>query len=1135
MKVAAGRRLARAMSGVAIVGVVAILTASAGVAVAAPGSPAPLAAATTATAATAATADTVSSSSSAHTADTAAIDQAASACATNPASADAATGTRAAVPPFDTKLLYAAPLLALDAACQALSDASIAADPGLRVDRLLDIAESALRAGRLDAAQRLFEALLRDAGNRTDVIAGDRLARLHVGRADLANAQADTPVAQRHFLQAQAALETAGKGRTLRQVAVWVGEATAWRHERLPGSLDRAAQALDQATALLASLDESVSLDMSRVLNERTMLAYARLDLAGTVELARAEVALYRQLGLADSAAPLDALITLGGVLSQLGRHDEAGIELREAMRLVDLHPDEQPAAALGVLNNYATLQSDRGRPADELAVADRAIAYARRAFGAGAARTVTPLTIRGHALSRLGRYGEARQMFEEALAVTAVHAAGLGPLRRLRLQEALATTLIALGETTAAEELIAQGLQETSALEGLDFWRGRLLRLRAAMAARRGDWTAADAAITEAIARIGAVNGERHPYVIDMWSMRCFAQTQGRLPGHACVDLAAALHELDAAAPGYRFNAMTALAQDDDNHDRPDSALTHRLQALAAAESAATPDPLWSAYAALALQVRGQGVKQLAILLGKQAIEQIERMRASLDADLKRNERGFLADKLVVYRRLADWLTEDGRIDEALDVIRLLKEEEFFDFVNRDGGLLGRSDRGRAYAEAEVPLQRPWQAATGALAASAGGDTTTALRRENERVTQWAGLLRQFAAPRSTSASPGGSAPRTSLLPPATPPATRASPAVGEARVWIYSGDQRLHLVIDGPSHRTTTSIAVPPTDIAKLVTELLVAVERREPVLERLQALHAWIGAPIERAVATDGVQRIVLTVDGPLRYLPFAALHDGRGFISERYSVEQRLPTPNIDAAAAEQMRPATLRVQAMGVSRSLAGLTPLNEVANEVCGIVAGPVLGLARDVAACGGTGVGRGVVGGSGWMNEEFTADRLQTVIADGHQRRAEANLLHIGTHFVLRPGRMSRSWLLLGHGRPLSLDDLARLDFSGESLVTLSACETGIGSAQWGGSGEEIDGLGGLMLRRGAGGVVASLWRVDDASTSRLMQAFYRQLAIGTAPAEALQRAQAQLRDAGGREAQPFYWAGFYLVTGAD
>jgi CHAT domain-containing protein len=84
--------------------------------------------------------------------------------------------------------------------------------------------------------------------------------------------------------------------------------------------------------------------------------------------------------------------------------------------------------------------------------------------------------------------------------------------------------------------------------------------------------------------------------------------------------------------------------------------------------------------------------------------------------------------------------------------------------------------------------------------------------------------------------------------------------------------------------------------------------------------------------------------------------------------------------------------------------------------------------------------------------------------------------------------------------------------------LVVLSACETALGGA--GEDGVEINGISYYFLSNGAKAVMASLWLVNDASTSQLMQQFYGNLAnkTATAPmtkAQALRQAQlTMLRD---------------------
>jgi len=109
--------------------------------------------------------------------------------------------------------------------------------------------------------------------------------------------------------------------------------------------------------------------------------------------------------------------------------------------------------------------------------------------------------------------------------------------------------------------------------------------------------------------------------------------------------------------------------------------------------------------------------------------------------------------------------------------------------------------------------------------------------------------------------------------------------------------------------------------------------------------------------------------------------------------------------------------------------------------------------------------------------------------------------------------------WELLG-GMKLSAD-----------LVVLSACETALGGER---AGEGMIGLTYAFRHAGARSVVASQWKVDDASTGALMKAFYTHLKAGVPKDEALRRTMAWMAsgNAGGRWKDPYHWAPF-LLTG--
>ena len=75
-----------------------------------------------------------------------------------------------------------------------------------------------------------------------------------------------------------------------------------------------------------------------------------------------------------------------------------------------------------------------------------------------------------------------------------------------------------------------------------------------------------------------------------------------------------------------------------------------------------------------------------------------------------------------------------------------------------------------------------------------------------------------------------------------------------------------------------------------------------------------------------------------------------------------------------------------------------------------------------------------------------------------------------------------------------LTAEEVTSLDLNGTNLVTLSACESGVGEAK---SGEGVFGLRRSFMMAGAQNLLMTLWPVDDITTADLMVDFYSQLFI--------------------------------------
>ena len=138
--------------------------------------------------------------------------------------------------------------------------------------------------------------------------------------------------------------------------------------------------------------------------------------------------------------------------------------------------------------------------------------------------------------------------------------------------------------------------------------------------------------------------------------------------------------------------------------------------------------------------------------------------------------------------------------------------------------------------------------------------------------------------------------------------------------------------------------------------------------------------------------------------------------------------------------------------------------------------------------------------------------------------------LIHVAAHATVDEIDPLYSAILLARAEQargeLEAREILQLDLSSARLVTLSACESGLGKVS---DGDEFFGFKRTFLAAGAQSLLVSLWAVEDESTANLMATFYREL--GDHPMlEALRQAQLTLLKSTARSA-PVFWAPFILV----
>ena len=148
--------------------------------------------------------------------------------------------------------------------------------------------------------------------------------------------------------------------------------------------------------------------------------------------------------------------------------------------------------------------------------------------------------------------------------------------------------------------------------------------------------------------------------------------------------------------------------------------------------------------------------------------------------------------------------------------------------------------------------------------------------------------------------------------------------------------------------------------------------------------------------------------------------------------------------------------------------------------------------------------------------------------------------VLHFATHGLLDNRNPMFSYLILAQAAGdtnedglLEAREIINMDLHAK-LAVLSACQTARG---WVGAGEGVIGMSWALFVAGVPTTVASQWKVDSASTTRLMIDFHRRLTMRRAnpklkegKAEALRQAALQLLRSE-RYGHPFYWAGFVMI----
>lgn len=272
-----------------------------------------------------------------------------------------------------------------------------------------------------------------------------------------------------------------------------------------------------------------------------------------------------------------------------------------------------------------------------------------------------------------------------------------------------------------------------------------------------------------------------------------------------------------------------------------------------------------------------------------------------------------------------------------------------------------------------------------------------------------------------------------------------------------------------------------------------------RRYPRSSLLQQPYDWLVAPIAAELVSSDVNTLVFVPDGVFRNLPPTILHDGEGYLVEKYNLAI---APSLQLVAPQPLASEERQLLLAGLTKARQGFSPLpgvNEELQQIDSQFSARVL------------------------LNDTFTESNFNQVVD-----RGSFQIIHLATH-----GKFSSSiedTFVLTWDERIDINELNRIiradpqQLDPIELLVLSACETAAGDRQ------AALGLAGIAVRSGARSTLASLWAVSDRATGLLMSRFYGELNGGLPKAEALRRAQqAVMQDE--RFSHPYYWSAFILV----
>ncbi|MEQ8541508.1 MAG: CHAT domain-containing protein [Coleofasciculus sp. D1-CHI-01] len=318
-------------------------------------------------------------------------------------------------------------------------------------------------------------------------------------------------------------------------------------------------------------------------------------------------------------------------------------------------------------------------------------------------------------------------------------------------------------------------------------------------------------------------------------------------------------------------------------------------------------------------------------------------------------------------------------------------------------------------------------------------------------------------------------------------------------------SSNSRLEVILSLPDESLKHySTNLSQAEVDEAINRMRQSFRRTSFAEERLsiaQEIYSWLVQPAAKDLSRQSIKTLVFVLDGSLRNLPMAALHDGKQYLIEQYRIAI---APSLQLLTTEPLARRQSKALLGGLSEGKPNFSALPGVKQEV------------KDIDA---------TVSATVLLDQQFTTQALETGV-----KTQPYSIIHLATHgqFSSKP---EDTFILTWDGR-LDVQQLNTLLTNRElsnspplELLVLSACQTAKGDTR------AALGLAGVAVRSGARSTLATLWTVSDESTATFMEQFYKELFTpNITKSEAVRRAQLHLLKQP-ESSHPYFWAPFILV----